>query len=107
MGLSWAATKSIITVALGQCGHEGHIDLDALSEHNKIEHDASLSRADAFLSGRHQVCFVDVVCRSTQLSLFSISTNLKSVQILLHHIRPISIRAALPNCCRFRKMACF
>jgi hypothetical protein len=55
MGLSWAAAKSIISVALTQCGHAGHIDLDALSEHNKIEHDASLSRSDAFVCAGRQV----------------------------------------------------
>ena len=56
MGLSWAAAKSIIAFALTHCGHDaGHIDLDALSEHNKIEHDASLSRSDAFVCAGRQV----------------------------------------------------
>jgi hypothetical protein len=53
-GVSWTVAKTMTATAFAQCGRRGVLNLCDLNEHNKAEHDCSLSRDDANLSGGKQ-----------------------------------------------------
>jgi len=54
LGVTESAAQEIVGIAFSKLATNGLIDLDVLATHNVIEHDASMSRLDAYISDGHQ-----------------------------------------------------